>query len=249
MRTWTTAAAVFLAAVLPAAAADPKAVVEAAVKAHGGQPALAKYPASEMKFKGNMSLMGLDVELTGTSTSADGGKMRMEMAAELAGQKLNVVQVSNGKKSTTKVSLGGMAVPSPDTPEGEMKVAAAMSDVNKIYPLLDEKRFKLTAAPDAELDGKKASVLTVTLVEAKKDVTLYFDQATGLFVKSAYKAAGPDGVEADRETVMADFKAVDGVQTPMKLTIYQGGTKFMTMTVTEVKNLEKVEDKTFTIDD
>ena len=47
----------------PAAAQnDVKAVIEKAIKAHGGEEKLSKYKASTMKGKGKISLMGNDAE-------------------------------------------------------------------------------------------------------------------------------------------------------------------------------------------
>ena len=48
---------------------------------------------------------------------------------------------------------------------------------------------------------------------------------------------------------MSEFKKVDGLMVAMKTTSYVDGKKFMTITSTEHKNLEKVDAKEFNLND
>ena len=43
------------------AQADAKAVIEKVITAHGGKELLEKYPASRNKFKGELSILGMDI--------------------------------------------------------------------------------------------------------------------------------------------------------------------------------------------
>jgi hypothetical protein len=234
---------------LPAMAAEPKEVIEAAIKAHGGKAAITKYPAEEYDFEGEMSVMGQNLTLKGSAIQADGGRFRMEMNAEAGGQKINIIQIANGKKVSFKMSLGGQELPAPDGAIDDLKMASTLSEILRIYPLLDDKRFTLKAGDDAEVEGKKASVIVVTVKDHAKDITLYFDKASGRLVKEKRKLAGPDGKEADQESIYSDFKEIEGVQVPMKQTVYMDGVKFMTMTLSNYKFLDKVADTTkFNVD-
>ena len=68
MRTFVLTLALGLA--VPAAAQDsPKAVIEKAIKAHGGADPLTKFTAERVSIKGTLSIMGMDVEATGTAVT------------------------------------------------------------------------------------------------------------------------------------------------------------------------------------
>ena len=238
-----------MAAALPTMAAEPKEVIQAAIKAHGGKAALSKYPAEQYDFEGSMSIMGQEVTLSGTAMQADGGRFRMDMEANAGGQKVNIVQIANGKKVSFKMTAGGQDLPAPEGALDELKMASVLCDVLKIYPLLDEKRFDLKAGEDADVDGKKASVIVVTAKDLSKDVTLYFDKASGRLVKENRKASGPEGKEVNQETIYSDYKEIEGVHIPMKQTVYMDGAKFMTLTSANYKFLDKVADATkFNVD-
>ena len=48
---------------------------------------------------------------------------------------------------------------------------------------------------------------------------------------------------------MSDFKAVDGVQTPMKLVVKHDGKVFMSTTLSDAKTSVKLDPKVFSVDD
>ena len=53
------------------------------------------------------------------------------------------------------------------------------------------------------------------------------------------------GTEVEPETVMGDYKKVDGVMVPFALTIFQGGAEFGRLTVTKVAFNPNLEDSFF----
>ena len=241
------------------AQADAKAIVEKAIEAMGGKELLDKFPASKTKFKGDMSIMGLDITFEGNSVQAP-GQFKLEMVADVGGQKLTVVQIVDGAKVKTKQSLGGMDLPTMggDAEMDELRFSVVGQEIAQLTPLLAKpKKFTIKAEADDEIDGKKASVVTVTAKldekgEKTKEMKLYFDKTTSMLVKTSRKGLAPgdpDGKEALQETVMSEFKKIDGVMVAMKSTNFIDGKKFMTITSTEHKNLEKVDAKEFSIND
>jgi hypothetical protein len=239
-------------------AADPKDTIDAAIKAHGGKELLDKYPASKSKFAGDMSVMGLDISFEGSSVQAQ-GQFKLDMTADISGQKLVVSQIVNGTKVKTKQSIGGMDLPdmANEAQLDELRFSVVAQEIGRLTPLLAKpKTFSLKAEADEEVDGKKATVVTVTAKvgekgEKTRDVKLYFDQKTNLLVKTARKGLAPgdpDGGEVPQESLLADYKKIDGLMIPMKTTSVIDGKKFMTMTVSEHVNLEKVDPKEFEMD-
>ena len=161
---------VLMASAFPTMAAEPKDVIETAIKAHGGKAALSKYPASQYVCEGVIAAMGQDLAMSGTTAQADGGRLRTDMTIEVTEQKMSVTLATNGKKASVKITYLGKDLPIPEGATDNLKILAILSDALKIYPLLDDERFALKAGADAEVDGKKASAIVVTLKEVSKEV-------------------------------------------------------------------------------
>lgn len=241
MSNWLLTAAAVVLIAAPAVADDAKAVVNKAITAHGGAELLGKYKASTSKYKGQMALFGMDAEFTGSSAHEGADKFRMTMEMDLGGMKLTVVQLVNGEK--VKMSVNGTDQPLPDKIKTELRHSAVQQQMLQLVPLLDANRFTLKAEADAAVDGKPAAVVVVTGKEVK-ETRLYFDKASGLLVKIGCKGYAPsmddDPPEVLEETVLAGFEKSEGVLSPTKMTVTHDGKRFMEMTVTEGKNLEKL---------
>ena len=235
-------------AVAPSAAQAPdsaEAVVKKAIDAHGGADVLKKFQAGESKFKGEMTVFGMDLEFTAKLVYQLPDKFRMEIDTEAGGQKLAIVQVVNGEK--VKSTLNGMPTPVEDAEKKELRQAAMLQEVSQLTPLLEGKKYTLKL----EKPTDDANVVLVTAKDLN-DTRLSFDKKTGLLVKTQRKGLAPgmgESREVEEETVMSDFKKVDGMVLPMTLVVNHDGKKFMSMTVTEAKLMEKADPKAFAVDD
>jgi hypothetical protein len=238
------------------AAADDKAeaVVKKAVEAHGGADNLNKYKASRTKMTGDVSILGMDIEFTGSLAFQMPDRYRLTMNAEVMGMKLTIEQVVKGDKLRNSVKVGDMDIPSNDEGEKEeLKTAAVMQEAEQITPLLDSKRFTIKTAEDADVNGKKAAVIAVESKMVKKEFKMFFDKESGMLVKTAHRGRGPgdDGqpTDVDEESFPTEYKKVNGIQVATKLTVHHNGKKFMTIKLSDVEVLEKIDDKEFAIDD
>ncbi|HEY2787554.1 MAG TPA: hypothetical protein VGJ05_21535 [Fimbriiglobus sp.] len=255
MTKWILGFAAAAAMIAPARADDAaKKIIEKAITAHGGLENLKKYKASTSSMSGEMSIAGMNITFNGTTATEFPGKMKVTVEASFMGQKLSVLQVVNGDKVKQKASLGAMDItPGGDDAKEELKLLTTLQGMSIIYPLLDEKKFSLKAKPDSEVEGKKASVVEVTILDSSRTVTLSFDKESGLLVKSQRKGrgAGADGAmkDVDEESFVSDYKKVNGVMSPQKLVVHQDGTKFMTCTMSDIENLESLPKSTFSTDD
>jgi hypothetical protein len=209
-------------AVAPSAAQAPdtaEAVLKKAIDAHGGADTLKKLQAGESKFKGDMAVFGMELEFTGRMVYQAPDKFRMEIDTEIMGQKLAILQVVNGTK--TKNSLNGMAAPLGEAEQKELRQAAMMQEISQLTPLLDAKKFTIKS----EKPTDDANVVLVTAKDLN-DTKLFFDKKSGLLVKTQRRGLAPsmgEPKEVDEETVMSDFKKVDGVLVPMKLVVNHDG--------------------------
>src|SRR5687768_8569197 len=93
MRTWVLGVAAVLAAA-GAGAADDKAttVLKKGIEAHGGADNLNKYKAGRFTMKGDVSVMGMDLEFSGGIAYAP-DKYRMNLTMQAGGMTVTVRQV------------------------------------------------------------------------------------------------------------------------------------------------------------
>ena len=244
---WTLLAAA--AVVAPAARADEAAekVVKLAVEKHGGEKALLAMKAGEMTVKVNMSLMGIEVDFAGEVAYAMPDKFKMTLTGEVMGQKIAMVQLVNG--DTVKMTLNGAAAPIEDKQKDELKQAVTSQEMSLIAPLLDKKKYTLKAEKDAKVGDDEAAVVTVS-AKGMKDTKLFFGKKSGLLVRTQRQGLEPGGTgDVDEVSDLSDYKKVDGIQTPMTIKVSHDGKAFMTMKVTEMKYLEKLDAKKFAADE
>ena len=90
--------AVAVAAGVPAAAQDAAAVVKKAIDAHGGADALNKTKTARSKGKGTIILADRTYEFASASVYSIPDKFKLEMAADIGGQKLVATQLVNGNR-------------------------------------------------------------------------------------------------------------------------------------------------------
>jgi hypothetical protein len=254
MRQWFLGLAVAVAAA-GAAAADEKAeaIVKKGIEAHGGADTLNKYPAAKFTVKGEVAVMGSDVEFSGDMAHVIPGKFKMNLSFEIMNMKFFMTQVMNGDKFKRTIKIGDNVVPSDDEDKDEIKIASAEQAAQQLTPLLDAKAFTIRAANDEDVNGKKAAVVVATPKTIDREIKLYFDKESGLLVKTGHKGLGPGGggarSEVYKESYFSEFKKVNGVQVATKLVQNHDGKKFLTATMSDYEVLEKIDDKEFTVED
>jgi hypothetical protein len=237
----TVACLLFAAAARADEQADLQKVIDKAIKAHGADKA-AKGKASTFKVKGTVHTMGMDLDFTGDYQIQEPDKVRQVMSLNVNGTDLEVVTVFDGKKAWTRVmgntiDLGEDAI----TSFKEEVYAGKVTDLTG----LKAKGYKLSALAEKKV-GDRAAVGVSVAREGHKDIFLYFDKESGMLLMSERQAKDPmGGQEYKQETRFSNYKDVDGVKRPHKLTIQRDGEKFLEAEVSEMKILDKLDDSTF----
>jgi hypothetical protein len=221
-----------------------KAVIEKAIKAHGGEANLTKYQAAKFDIKGKLSIMGTEISFTGTSSYMLPDKFREEIKVDVMGQEFTITQGSDGKNAWSLAN--GAARELKDQEIEHLKDQAFENYVDSIVPLLKDKDITLRLVGD-EMVNEKPAIAILVKAKGHKDRTLSFDKESGLLVKSASKMLKPDmeGVEVDGETFFTDFKDVDGVKVAMKQRVKQEGKDFLEAELSNYKLLEKIDSDKF----
>ena len=247
MRKFGLAILVFGVSVLNLRAADPdlKAIVEKAIKAHGGLEALKKYPGGEYKIEGDAIIVGEKAKLASTISYALPDKFRMTVETTVLEKKSSLIVVVNGDK--VKATSNGKVEDLKDNVKAEFKQLAAVQEVSLLYPLLDTDKFTLKALNGERIDSKEVEVILVTR-KGMKDIKMYFDKEFGLLVRFVHKMPSALGGEVDHEVNQSEFKEFFGVKYPTVQKIKQQGKDYMTLKFTDVKLIEKPDLKAYTVD-
>ena len=201
-------------------------------------------------MKGEMSVMGLDIDFDGKMIYQRPEQFKMNISIDLMGQKIAIEQIMNGKK--VKATMNGNNLDLKDHDLEQLKANVAEQEITQLTPLLDDKKYTLKAGADADVDGKKADVVIINgKAEGSviKDMKLFFDKTTHMLVKTQKKDKDENDKEIDEESFYEDYKAVQGIMTAHKGVVKHDGKDYMKYTMTDVKYIEKVEEKEFTVDD
>ncbi len=86
----------------------------------------------------------------------------------------------------------------------------------------------------SENGGTTADVIEISTQDGQS-VRLWIDTASGEVLKNVYKGEGLGGPGSTIEELYSDYREVEGIQVPFKITILQDGSKYLDAEVVEVK--------------
>ncbi|HJZ59013.1 MAG TPA: hypothetical protein VKE74_28980 [Gemmataceae bacterium] len=222
-------------------AAAARALVDKAVRAHGGQAELEKLPGVTIKFKGTFHGMGQAIPFTGEIATLGRDQQRIEIVAEAGGQKFRIVNVLNRDKGWARAADNTKELDKEDLAEAQEQAYAGW--VATLVPLKD-KAFTLSTIGQVEIEKRPALGVKVSAKD-RRDVDLYFDKETGLLVKTETRVKDDTGQEVVQETFLSDHKEVQGTQHAMKFTVKRDGKLYVEVEVSECQLAEKLEDSVF----
>jgi hypothetical protein len=224
---------------VPARADDREsavAVVERAIRAHGGEEALNRARAVSRTGEGAMSLSG-NTPFTEETILALPDRVRITLDLNKS-QRLTLVV--NGDKAWQIVNGAAQDV-------GKERIEEAREDAHVLWlatltPVLKDP-YTLTMLPESSVGGSPAAGVKVT-AKGHSDARLYFDLRTNLLVKIERRAREA-GVSFNKTYLFSDYKDVDGVKLPLREVVLMEGKKFMERTSATYKILSHVDDAAF----
>lgn len=223
---------------------DLRAIIEKAVKAHGGDDKLAKLETVTMKSKGNYYGMGEGIPYTAEFAVQGPKQRRFTLSFSANGMEFKIVQVVNGDKSWEK--LGDDVKELKGEELEEQKHALYASWVTSLRPL-KEKEFKLSTLGEVKVEGKAAVGVRVSK-KGQRDINLFFDKTEGMLVKLEHvvkDVKGGGDKELTEETFFSEYKDFGGAKQPTKIDIKREGKLYVDVVVTEISPQEKLEKSTF----
>ena len=135
---------------------------------------------------------------------------------------------------------------SQDMGNGEAKEMAEEADFYDELLLADEKGYATELQGTEELDGKK--VYKIKLTKGKEDIqTYYLDAETYMPVMVAEYSQDENFKGVLFKTKLSDYREVDGLKFPFKISLLANDNVMWEREVEEVKVNPKVEDKVFEV--
>jgi outer membrane lipoprotein-sorting protein len=220
---------------------DPRALINKAIKAQGGEKALAKYKAAQLKTKGTVHRMG-GLAFTSEDYLQKPDKIKQVVQVTIMGKDYTQTIVFDGKKVWFKFNddlkdLGDKALEL-------FKEMAYAEEVSNLIVLKD-KKYKLSPLGEVKVEGRDAVGVQVS-AKGHKDVNLYFDKAKHMLLKSETRTLDFETEqEITQEKIYLDYKEQDGLQMPTKILILQDGKKYVEAEVTEIQLLESLDASIF----
>jgi hypothetical protein len=215
-----------------------RAIVDRAIKAHGGEALLAKYKASVSKVKGAIHRPEGMYQFTGEMAAQGPDQTRGVFETEVGGVRVRFVSVLNKDKGWEKVD---------DEIEelDKEQVADAQEDahagwVASLAPLKD-KAYTLAPLGEMPVDGRAVVGVKVSC-KGRRDVNLYFDKETALLVLCESRGKDEEtNQEVTERAYSTEYKDVQGVKTPMKTRVTRDDKLYVEMELTEIQYHEKLD--------
>jgi len=220
-----------------------RAVVAKAMKASGGEDKLAALKAAEMKAKGKVHVMGMEIEFTADLYTQEPEKQKAVLNFTIMNMNITLTQVFDGKKGWQNVMGTTTELGADDLKEHRENMNAER--VNGLVAL-KEKHYKLSTLGEVKVGDQLAVGLQVTR-EGFRDVNLYFDKKTHLLIKMETRALDPNSKqEVNQEKLYSEFKDFgNGLTLPAKMVINNDGKIFLDAVITDVRPVERHDDSVF----
>ncbi|MGB7297449.1 MAG: outer membrane lipoprotein-sorting protein [Candidatus Aminicenantales bacterium] len=205
------------------------------IEAQGGAKALAAI--KDTTVSGTMDMVSYGMTGSLTMYQKEPNKMRMDI--EVMG--MLITQAFDGEIAWMINPQTGATEQMPENMTAELKRQALGNEA-----LLNPEKWgiKYDFTGKEKIDGKEYLVLTQTTADGHV-TSMYIDPATYLTYKTKGKTIGQSGEEVMAESVLSDYKKVDGLLVAHSMTTFQDGQEFMRMTITKVAFNAGLEDSLF----
>jgi hypothetical protein len=186
---------------------DALALIDQAVKAHGGADALARVRTSKHINTGKLFVTGgKDVPFRGEWTISLPERSHLDV---LVNERQKIVTVVNGENVWQVV--GGQTVEPTKEVAAEIREEIYLLHLLTLLPLR-EAGYGLVPLGEVMVQDQPALTVRVSK-QGHRDVILYFDRKSGLLVKAKRRAVEV-GLPVDKEYFFGDYKDFAGVKLP-----------------------------------
>jgi hypothetical protein len=220
----------------------PQALIERAIRAHGGQERLAKARADRVKMKGTLAVGTARVPFVSTTTVQMPGQFKSVVEMTVSGKAHTIVHLVNGDSSA--VTLDGKNQPLTPATRAQVRQTLDLDHAMRLVPLLRAPAYRLSMLPEMTLSSRPTAGVRV-MVGGQRELRLYFDRATAFLVKSEYEVGGADGKKVRHEAFYGDYRDTEGYRRPGKIVAFRDGARVMDAELVEVKYFARIDPAEF----
>jgi hypothetical protein len=240
---------VLLSSVTVARAQDKEgpALVEKAVKAHGGKENILKLRVATVKFTLKGTRPGLPLGGATDITVEETYQLPRQIKKVITGKQgplpIKLAWAIDGDKVWIQDSDGEVKVQKWDQDnENSFRAYLVMEQLARLSP--DE--YAMTALGESDVKGHKVLGVRVRSDKLRYDADLFFDKATGLLRAMKSKNTHPiSKKEILGESVFTDYKEVDGVKLFGTQVMAMDGKQAAEIRVSEVRFFKKLDGSVF----
>jgi hypothetical protein len=218
--------------------ADARVILDAGIKAQGGDAALSKVTGANIKSKGTWYEQHDKTPVVFESFFDGSDKSRV--VSLNSDNTVAEIEVVNGQSGWEK-----QADQSSEALEGDQLATRRewvyVNWVTMLTPLRGGD-FRLSTDGETEVAGRKAVGIIVER-EKHDPVKLYFDKETHLLVKYEHKSRNDDGKVIHEDCVLLDYRNVQDTKQPFKIELHWDGVKVCDLAVTDIKLFYKPLDR------
>jgi hypothetical protein len=219
---------------------DPKAIIQKAIQATGGEEKLARYQSSISKGKCKFYAMGRAIDCTAEWATQPPRDLKAVYQMDMGGKKVTRIEVVRADRGWT--SMGGKVKDLSPDQLAEIWEGLEAEKVVTLLPLKDPV-YQITSLGESVVADRPAVGLKVVR-QGHRDVLLYFDKENGYLVKMQTRVKAM-GQEVDEETIYGDYRDFDGIRSNTKLATKRDGKPFLDCEITEFKAVERLPKSTF----
>jgi hypothetical protein len=224
---------------------SPRAIIERAINAHGGEQKIVSFYAGRTKSHG--TIYGKKIQPTSFTQQTIyqmPGSIKHSMQAEVNGRTEFEMECFHDGKGWMRKNKGPSYLVTAMFHD-KLRAGVHACNVEMLVPLLKEERFTLEPLLEITVNGRPAVGVKVS-AQGNDDIKLYFDKETGLQVKTVRPILNFHTLKfVEGEFVYSDFKEFDGYKSPTKITAFHGGLKIMELEVTDYQHLDSVNPAEF----
>ncbi|HEY7155931.1 MAG TPA: hypothetical protein VH575_18350 [Gemmataceae bacterium] len=224
------------------AADAARAIVERAVKAHGGAEALGRIKAERIKFKGRLVLGNHSVPFTDETTVQPPKQYKHVVETNDGTDKHTIVQIVNGDK--VHIAIDGRTMKADTTLLSEMRTGMELRRAQHLLPLLEDKSYRLAVLDEIKVNDRPAVGVRVT-GRGRKELRLHFDKEYGLLVRAEFALDDGKGKQIRQHFFFGDYKDIGGFHRYTKVQVYRDGKQIMEAELLDAKNFDKIDESEF----
>src|SRR5579885_301521 len=134
---------------------DARALIERAIKAHGGAEALGRIHADKVKFKGTLVLQGHTTPFIAETTVQLPSKYKNVIEINSGGEKHTIVHIVNG--NDISIILDGRSLKADPAQLAEIRTGMELERAKRLLPLLEDKSYQVAVVEDVEVNNRPAA--------------------------------------------------------------------------------------------